>query len=197
MMDTVSLGCEHLPMDITQYWDGWDPIVHTLVTVVAGYLALLVMLRISGPRTMASMTPLDFIVAVTIGSAFGRTLTAVDVPLAQTVLTLALLIVLQWLLALVRGRAPGVRRLLDSPPVLIYHAGEFQRRAMRRHQLVEDDVHTAARTSGLGSLDEVAAVILQQDGGLAVIVEGQMGDGSSVLPYVEDDGAPDRSGKPR
>ncbi|GAB3190494.1 DUF421 domain-containing protein [Nesterenkonia suensis] len=178
-------------MDLTQYWDGWEPIVHTLVTVVAGYLALLVMLRLSGPRTMASMTPLDFIVAVTIGSAFGRTLTAVDVPLAQTVLTLALLILLQWLLAWVRGRSPRVRRLLDSPPVLIHYQGEFQRRAMRRHQLVEEDVHTAVRKSGAGSLEGVAAVVLQQDGDLGVIAEGQLGDGSSLRPFAEgDDGGP-------
>lgn len=174
-------------MDITQYWDGWDPIVHTLVTVGFGYLALLIMLRLSGPRTMAAMTPLDFIVAVTIGSAFGRTLTAVDVPLAQTVFTLALLIFLQWLLAWVRGRSPGIRRLVDSPPVLIYYRGEFQRKAMRKHQLVEDDVHTAARKAGQGSLAGLTAVILQQDGDLGVIAEGQMGDGSSVLPFTGED----------
>ena len=180
-------------MDITQYWDGWDPIVHTLVTVGFGYLALLIMLRLSGPRTMAAMTPLDFIVAVTIGSAFGRTLTAVDVPLAQTVFTLALLIFLQWLLAWVRGRSPGIRRLVDSPPVLIYYRGEFQRKAMRKHQLVEDDVHTAARKAGQGSLAGLTAVILQQDGDLGVIAEGQMGDGSSVLPFTgEDSGGLDR-----
>ncbi|GAA1185831.1 DUF421 domain-containing protein [Nesterenkonia xinjiangensis] len=174
-------------MDISQYWDGWEPIIHTLVTVVAGYVALLVMLRISGPRTMASMTPLDFIVAVTIGSAFGRTLTAVEVPLAQTVLTLALLILLQWVLAWLRGRSPRFRGLLDAPPVLVYYQGSFQRRTMRRHQLVEEDVHTAVRKSGGGSLEGVSAVVLQQDGDLGVIAEGQMGDGSSLLPFAQGD----------
>lgn len=171
-------------MDITQYWDGWDPIVHTLVTIGFGYLALLVMLRLSGPRTMASMTPLDFIVAVTIGSAFGRTVTAVDVPLVQTVFALAMLILLQWLLAWARGRSPKLRKALDSPPVLVYYQGQFQTRAMRKHQLVEDDVHTAARKSGQGSLAGITAVILQQDGDLGVIAEGQLGDGSSVLPFT-------------
>ena len=176
-------------MDITQFWDGWDPILHTLVTIGAGYLALLIMLRLSGPRTMASMTPLDFIVAITLGSAFGRTVTAVDVPLAQTLTALALLIFLQWLLAWVRGSSPKIRRLVDTPPVLVYYRGQFQRKAMRNQQLVEDDVHIAARKSGLGSLEGVAAVILQQDGALGVIAEDQLGDGSSVLPFT---GEPDR-----
>ncbi|KUG59084.1 DUF421 domain-containing protein [Nesterenkonia jeotgali] len=177
-------------MDITQYWDGWDPILHTVITLTAGYLALLFILRLSGPRTMANMTPLDFIVAVTIGSAFGRVLTAVEVPLAQALLTLALLVLLQWLLAWVRGRSPKMRRLLDAPPVLIYYQGKFQRKALRKHQLVEDDVHTAVRNSSRGSMGEVSAVILEQNGGLVVIGDDQLGDGSSVLTFTgraEDD----------
>ncbi|MGC0144844.1 DUF421 domain-containing protein [Pseudactinotalea sp. Z1732] len=176
-------------MDITQFWDGWDPILHTLITIGAGYLALLLMLRISGPRTMSSMTPLDFIVAVTLGSTFGRAVTAPDVPLAQIVVALALLIFLQWLLAWFRGRSSHVRRVLDPPPALLYYHGQFQRTAMRKHQLVDDDVHIAARKSGFGSLESVGAVILQQDGDLGVISADQLGDSSSVLPFT---GEPDR-----
>lgn len=171
-------------MDISQYWDGWEPIVHTLVTLVAGYLTLLVLLRISGARTMASMTPLDLIIAVTIGSAFGRTVTAVDVPVAQTIFALVLLVLLQWILAWVRGRSPRIRRLVDSPPVLIYYQGNFQRKAMRKHQLVEDDVHTAVRSSSKGTLKDVSAVILEQNGTLEVIGDDALGDSSSILPYT-------------
>lgn len=175
-------------MDLDQYWTGWEPIVHSVITVVAGYIALLIMLRLSGARTMASMTPLDAIVAITIGSAFGRTVTAVDVPLTQVFVALGGLIFLQWMLAWVRGRSPRMRRLMDAPPVLVYYQGEFQRRAMRRHQLTADDVHTAARNSGHGALNSVGAVIMQQNGALSVIGGEQVGDGSSIWPFVEDDG---------
>jgi uncharacterized membrane protein YcaP (DUF421 family) len=183
-MDIAHETWQGPPMDISQYWDGWDPIVHTLVTLVAGYLTLLVLLRISGARTMASMTPLDLIIAITIGSAFGRTVTAVDVPLAQTVFALVLLVLLQWILAWVRGRSPRLRRLVDSPPVLIYYQGNFQRKVMRKHQLVEDDVHTAVRSSSKGSLEDVSAIILEQDGSLEVIGDDDIGDSSSILPYT-------------
>ncbi|GAA1147583.1 DUF421 domain-containing protein [Nesterenkonia lutea] len=173
-------------MDMTQFWDGWDPIIHTVITLTAGYIALIFILRLSGPRTMANMTPIDFIVAVTIGSAFGRTITAVDVPLSQALVTLLLLVWLQWLMAWVRGRSPKMRRLLDAPPVLLYYRGKFQRKALRKHQLVEDDVHTAVRNSSSGDIDGVSAVILEQNGGLVVIGEDQLGDASSVLPYTGD-----------
>ncbi len=173
-------------MNSSLLWAGWPPIWHTLLIGVVGYLALVVMLRGTGPRTMAKMTPLDFVIAVTLGSAFGRVLTATKVSLVQALVALALLVAVQWALAAVRARWTVMRRLLDSPPVLLYYDGAMQRGSLRRQRLTEADVHTAARESGHGSLGDVHAVILHQDGSLGVIARGSMGDGSSVLPYAED-----------
>ena len=171
-------------MNSTLFWDGWGPIVHSVVMVLCGFVALVVILRVSGPRTMAKMTPLDFIVAVTIGSAFGRTLTATTVPLAQTVVVLVLLVGVQWLFAAARARSPRVRALVDNPPVLLYYEGRIQDRTLRSHRLLEEDIHTAVRQSGKGSLADVAAVILHQDGSLGTIGRDDLGDGSSLVPYT-------------
>lgn len=172
-------------MDISYFWTGWSPIVHTVLIATVGYLALLLMLRITGPRTMAKMTPLDFIIAVTLGSAFGRVITAVEVSVAQALAALALLVVLQWVLAAGRARSTFMRRVMDSPPVLLYYDGQLQHRTLRRHRLTEADVHSAARGSGQGSLADAKAVVLHQDGSLGVITDSAMGDGSSLLPYLE------------
>ena len=175
-------------MNLSLIWNGWDSLAHTLVIVVAGATAIVVMLRISGPRTLAQMSPLDFIVAVTIGATFGRTITAVEVPLTQLLFGVTLLVLMQWFLAAIRARFPRARRALDHPPVLLYYRGQFQGPVLRRHRLLERDIHTAVRLSGRGSLQDVAAVILQQDGTLGVIGEEALGDGSSLLPYVQTSG---------
>lgn len=172
-------------MDLSYFWTGWSPIWHTLLMGTAGYVVLIILLRGAGPRTMAKMTPLDFVIAVTIGSAFGRVITAEDVNLAQVLIALLLLVVVQWVLAAIRARWAVMRRVLDPAPVLLYYNGELQLSALRRHRLTEADVHIAARESGHGSLANIQAVILQQDGVLGVITHDSMGDGSSVLPYVE------------
>lgn len=174
-----------LSLPVPYFWTGWPVIWHTLLVGTVGYFALVVMLRGTGPRTMAKMTPLDFVVAVTLGSAFGRVLTAKDVPLVQALVALALLVVLQWAFAAARARWRLARRALDSPPVLLYYGGEMQDHALRKHRLTEIDVHTAARQSGQGSLADTQAVVLQQDGSLGTIAKDSMGDGSSLLPYVE------------
>lgn len=182
-------------MDPNFFFDGWSPIWHTLLIGIVGYFALVLLLRATGPRTMSKMTPLDFVIAVTLGSTFGRTITAVDVSLAQALVALALLVGVQWLLAAIRARWNLMRRVLDAEPALLYYDGEMQNRALNRHRLTEADVHAAARQSGEGSLADVQAVVLHQDGSLGVIQNSSMGDGSSVLPFVErHDAHPPRAG---
>lgn len=172
-------------MDLSYFWTGWSPIWHTLLVGTVGYLTLVILLRGFGPRTMANMTPLDFVIAVTLGSAFGRVLTATTVSLAQAIVALVLLVVIQWTLAEVRARWSVMRRVFDSPPVLLYYDGDLQIRALRKHRLTEDDVHTAVRQASQGSLADVQAVVLEKDGSLGTIPRSSIGDGSSLLPYVQ------------
>lgn len=167
-------------------WTGWTPLVHSAIIVVAGYAVLVFLLRITGARTLAMMTPLDFVLAVTIGSAFGRTITASEVPLVQTLFVVALLIGIQWVTAVGRARWAWVRRTVDNPPVLLWYDGVMITESLRRHRLSVVDVHTAARQAGYGSLDQLKAVIMQQDGALGVMAKTTHGDGSTLLPYVAD-----------
>src|SRR5699024_534502 len=111
--------------------------------------------------------------------------TAQDVSLVQALVALVLLVTLQWVMAVCRARWKTMRRLFDAPPVLLYYAGQFQPKALRRHRLTEYDIHTAARQSGHGSLADIYAVILDQDGAFSVIGKQSIDDGSSVLHFIE------------
>lgn len=172
-------------MDVSLLWNGWEPVARGAVMTVTGYATLVVLLRITGPRTMSSMTPVDFVIAVTMGSAFGRVLTAEDVAVSQVVAVLVFLVVIQWALAWARAHTPWMGRVLDHPPALLYSEGRMMRGALRRHRLTEADVHNAARTSGHGSLANVHSVLLMMDGALGVITHDSFGDGSSVTPWLE------------
>lgn len=165
-------------------WNGWTPLIQVTLMASVGYLALVLLLRTTGPRTMAKMTPLDFVLAVTLGSAFGRMITAEKSTVSQLVWVLIFLVTLQWVLAWLRSRSAFFRRLLDHPPVVLYEDGRMRDLALRRHRLIDDDVHEAVRGAGKGSLEEVHTVLLLREGSLGVIGREGIGDSSSVTPYV-------------
>ena len=92
------------------FWSGWDPIVRILVVGTITYVALVLLLRISGKRTLTRMTAFDFVIAIAIGSVFGRVLTAKTVSIAETVTTFILLILLQALFFLFRTKFKDLQK---------------------------------------------------------------------------------------
>lgn len=171
--------------DLNFLWAGWEPLARILVVGTLGFVWLVLLMRVTGPRNMAKVTTFDFVITVTLGSAFGRVLTAQEVAISDAIVAFALLVTLQWTFGTLRHRSSRFARMVDSGPTLLYHGDRPVEAAMRRHRLTESDLHSAAREKGLGSLADVEAVILQADGTFAVIGSSTMGDGSSVRPFVQ------------
>ncbi|MCZ2860140.1 DUF421 domain-containing protein [Blastococcus sp. VKM Ac-2987] len=162
------------------FWDDDNPVARILLIGTLGYIALALLLRVSGARTMARMTPFDFVITVTLGSAFGRVLTASEVSLVEALVTFALLVVLQWVFAYGRFHWSWFARAVDPGPTLVWHDGAPVRGALARHRISESDLDSAAREKGFGSLDSVAAIVLQADGRWAVVGKEGFGNGSTV-----------------
>lgn len=161
-------------------YDGWEPIARIVVVGTLGYVALVLLLRASGKRTLTQMSSFDFVITVAIGASFGRVLTARPIPLAEAVTAFALLIGLQLLVSTAHVRSSRFAALLRAEPALIAYRGELRTSSMRRHGLTEDEVLTAVRRNGHASVRQVGAVVLEPDGTLSVI-EDLGGDG---LPGV-------------
>ena len=156
------------------FFGGWRPLVRIVVVGVSMYVSLVVFLRLSGSRTLATMNAFDFIVTVAIGSVFGRALTAKAVSLAEAIVAFALLVALQYVVTRLQVRWPVVSRAVTNPPRLLYFRGEFLQDAIRSERVTEDEIRTAARKNDHESLAEVEAVVLESSGEF------------SVLPTVED-----------
>lgn len=170
--------------EVNFFFTGWRAIVRILLVGTAMYISLVVFLRISGSRTIASMTVFDFIVTVAIGAAFGSSLTAKRVALAEAVTAFVLLIVLQYVVAWLQTRWPRFRHTVTNQPTLLYFQGEFLREEMRNQRLTEAELRTAVRKKKIGSLDEVEAIVLESAGDISVI--RSLGDGSALEGIAND-----------
>lgn len=167
------------------FFDGWVPIVRVLIVGTAMYLTLVLFLRLSGSRTIASMNVFDFIVTVAIGSAFGRVLTARSVALAEAVVAFALLVALQYIVAWLQARWPCFERGITNSPTLLYFRGEFLRDTMRDQRVTENELRGAVRKETIGSMDDVAALILEPNGEISVVTS--VGDGSALGSVAPDE----------
>lgn len=174
------------PSDVTFLFNDWAPVLRVLFIALTGYLTLLVLMRVNGQRTLAQMSSLDLVITVTMGSAFGRVLTARDVALVEVIAAFGALVALERLISEAWVRTPRIRRLLTDDPALLYLDGQVIERSMRRNRLREDDLLTALRQEGMGSLEDARAIVLESNGSFSVLSAEQFGSGDAVRDLAED-----------
>ena len=78
------------------FFNGWTALAHTVIVGVAAYAALVVLLRLSGKRSLAKMNAFDFVVTVALGSTLATVLLSKEVAPAEGALAFALLLFLQY-----------------------------------------------------------------------------------------------------
>lgn len=152
------------------FFDGWHDLLRIGVLGVTGYVALLVLLRVSGKRTLSKLNAFDFVVTVALGSTLATVLLSSSVSLVEGVAALALLVGLQWVVAFASVRSPRVERLVKAEPTLLYSGG-FLPAAMRRQRVTADELRQASRAQGHADLQEVAAIVLETDGTLSILTK--------------------------
>ena len=162
------------------WFDNWDTIFRTIIAAVVAYAGLVLILRVSGKRTLSKLNAFDWVVSVALGSTLATILLSADVALAEGILALSMLVGLQWLVARTSIHWPGFKRATRSEPRILVEDGEFLRSAMHTERVTQADVEEAIRNEGFGDLSDVAAVVLETDGSFSVISRDKAGNRSAL-----------------
>ena len=161
------------------FFSGWDSLVRTLVIGGLAYVALVVILRISGNRILSKMNAFDLIVTVALGSTLATVLLNKEVALAEGCLAFALLVGLQFAVTWTSVRVSWVKKVVTGEPQMLLYQGEFLSHEMKRARATQDEVRSVVRSAGLSDLADAEAVVLETDGSFSVVKrEGQPHDPS-------------------
>ncbi len=160
------------------FFDHWSVLFRTVVIGVLSYASLILLLRISGKRTLSKMNAFDLVVTVSLGSTLATILLNKDVALGQGALALATLIALQFLITWSSIRSRWIRQLVAGEPALLLYRGKFLQAALRHERVTEDEVRAAVRAAGLSALADAEAVVLETDGSFSVVKPG------GALPFT-------------
>ena len=178
-------------------FDSWAGLGRVLLVGTLAYAALVLLLRVSGKPTLTKLNAFDLVVTVALGSTLATVLLSKSVALAEGVLALGLLILLQYTIAWLSVRSPRFQSFVKAEPTLLVHRGRFLDHAMRAERITREEILAALRASGTADVGEIAAVVLETDSSLSVIPDAGTTGGESALATVKrlDGGAgsPDRT----
>ncbi|WP_152599514.1 YetF domain-containing protein [Hoeflea sp. BAL378] len=149
------------------FFDTWSGLGRILATGLLAYPAVILMLRISGKRTLSKFNAFDFIVTIALGSMLASVIVTGSVPLAEGLLALAMLIGLQYGITWLSVRSDRFQTLIKSNPRLLVHRGIYQDRAMRDERVTRAEIAAALHAQGKAEVSDLS-VILETDGSLNV-----------------------------
>lgn len=150
------------------WFDGWDPLLQIVVMGTLGYVALIVLLRASGKRTLSKMNAFDFVITITLGSTYASLLVSDSMTLSKGVTALALLIVLQWIVSWIYVRSPRFEALVKGRPQLLFWHGRYLDDVLKRERITREEIQAAMRASNV-TIGESAAAVIESDGTVTVI----------------------------
>ncbi len=143
----------------------WEFVLRAVVV----YVAVLVMVRLSGKRTVGQFTPFDLIVVVLLGTAVQNSLIGKDTSLLGGLLLAATLIGLNWLVGMVTSRFHRIEKIVEGEPVVLARNGQVFEHVLRRQLISKEDFELALRMSSVGDISDVDIALLETNGHISVV----------------------------
>jgi uncharacterized membrane protein YcaP (DUF421 family) len=134
------------------------------------YGALLVMVRVSGRRTVGQFTPFDLLVVMLLSESVSSGLNGGEESVTGGLLAAATLVALNVLIAFATSRSARLQTLMEGRPVLVGREGKIFSEVLRKHRVPPGDVEQALREADCKQADMQFAC-LEADGKISILKE--------------------------
>jgi uncharacterized membrane protein YcaP (DUF421 family) len=142
----------------------------SVLRAAAMYVALMVLFKIAGRRSLAELTTFDFVLLMIIGEATQQALLGDDFSLTNSIVVIVTLIAIDVGLSLLKQRSSTVSMLIDGGPTILVENGKILHERLRHARLIKADLMEAARSSqGIETVEEIKFAILERNGKISVI----------------------------
>ncbi|HJQ71128.1 MAG TPA: YetF domain-containing protein [Blastocatellia bacterium] len=143
-------------------------LIMTALRALGVYVLVLVVIRITGKRTIGHFTAFDLLVALMLGEVVDEIIYG-DVTIAQGAVAIIVIALAEYGNSWLTYWDHGFDALLEGKPTVIVEDGKLVRRGMRRERINEKDVMAELRVQGIDDIREVKRAIVENDGEVSVI----------------------------
>ena len=141
----------------------WELIVRGVIV----FCVLLIMVRVSGRRTIGQFTPFDLLVVMLLSEAVSNSLTGGEDSLVGGLIVAATLVALNMGAAYLSAHSKTMADVLDGSPVLLGRNGKTFDEVLKKCRLSETEVKEALHEADV-KLEEMEYMFLEADGNITV-----------------------------
>lgn len=146
-----------------------EDLIRIVGSVVLIYLLIILYIRFMGKRSTSQLNNFDWIVTVSMGSIVASTIVLKNVSVTDGGISIFILMLLQYILTKCMYKSKFFRSIVKSTPQLLLFEGEFIDENMKKERILKPEVYAAIRQSGLKSVKQVYAIVLETNSKISVI----------------------------
>jgi uncharacterized membrane protein YcaP (DUF421 family) len=132
------------------------------------YIFLLIMVRLTGKRTIGQFTPFDLLIVMLLSEAVSNSLNGGDDSLQGGMITATTLIALNVIIAIATSRSRKMAEMIDGTPVLLGRDGHIFHDVVKKCRVAEGDVEQALREADC-PLHKMKCAFLEPDGKITIL----------------------------
>lgn len=149
-------------LDMSHPW--WEYILRAVVV----FMVLLLLVRISGKRTVGQFTPFDLLVVMLMAEGVTNSLTGGDESLPGGLIVAATLIMLNMALAFGSARSRTFSDIVEGTSTLLGRDGKLYDDVMKKNRVAQEEVEQALREADC-PLKDARCIFLESDGKITVL----------------------------
>lgn len=144
------------------------------------FLAIFVVLRLTGKRELGQMSPFELITLIVMGDLIQQGVTHQDFSMTGAMLAIFTFLFWSVTIGMLSHRMPRLRPLLEGEPVVLVRDGRAILRNLDRERIDPDELASEMRLAGIERIEEVSWAILEPEGKISFVRK----DGGDVDPRL-------------
>lgn len=155
---------------------------YMLIKLIAGFIMLIVYLKVSGRSQLAPLTASDQVGNMVIGALVSTAIISPDVSILEAIILVFMWAGLQILVRFIKFRSSDAAEFFDGSPILLIENGVLQKDGFLKAQISILDFETHIHEKGVKSISEVKNAWLETSGVISLDKKGEKTQ-SNVIIY--------------
>jgi uncharacterized membrane protein YcaP (DUF421 family) len=148
--------------------------METVLRAAAVYFFILLILRITGKRSLGEVTTFDFVLLLIISETTQEALMGDDFSVTNCFIGVVTLFSIDILMNKLKNASKLFEKISEDMPLIIVENGKPFVERMKKEDIEESDVLNSARESqGLERMDQIKYAVLERNGTISIIPQGQ------------------------
>ena len=133
------------------------------------YAFIVFVIRVTGKRELAALTPVDLVLLIVLGDAIQQGLTQDDYSVTGAFIAVAALATMSVLTSYVGFKSKRARRVLEGEPIVVVQDGKVISKNVERERITVDELCESMRLQQIAKLEDVEWAIVETNGEISFV----------------------------